>query len=103
MNDRRDGIDRRDDEHSITLGELYRLCQRIELRMTELGDGIDKDVHTLRSKLDVHNVSIEVLKLKVFELETKGRDWRGWLASGLIGAVLATLPFLLQWMITAHR
>lgn len=97
-----EGMNRREDsETAITLGEVYRLCERIEKRMSDLSDGIDKDVHALRGKLDAHTIAITLLKEKVDVLESQGRDWRGWIASGAIGAGLALMPFLFQWL--AHR
>lgn len=97
--DRRDGSDRRE-ETDITLGEVYRICQRIDDQVSEMKEGTEKDVHHLRSKIDANNVSIEVLKHKVFDLESKGRDWRGWISSGVIGATLAMMPFIFQWLMT---
>ena len=97
--DRRDGIDRRDDskgDTSITLGEVYRLCERIEERMTALSDGIDKDVHTLRGNINAHGIALATIDLRLEALEDKGRDWRGWIASGLIGGLLAMVPYLVE-------
>lgn len=95
--DRREGVDRREENvATITLGEVYRLCERIEGRMSALSDGIDKDVHSLRGRIDEHHVDIALLQQQVNNLESKGRDWRGWIASGLIGGLLAMLPYLLE-------
>lgn len=96
--DRRDGVDRRGAEDPITIGEVYRLCQRIEERMSSMSDGNDRDIHSLRTKIDANNVTIELLKAKVATLESHGRDWRGWIASGIIGGGLAIVPFILQWL-----
>lgn len=90
-------MDRRDDgDTAITLGEVYRLCERIEERMTALSDGIDKDVHVLRNRIGAHDITLALLVNKVDVLESKGRDWRGWIAAGLIGGLLAMLPYLVE-------
>lgn len=96
--DRREGLDRRDSETAITLGEVFRICQRIDVQISEMKEGTEQDVRHLRGRIDANNLSIELLKQKVHDLEARGRDWRGWISSGVIGAVLAMMPFLLQWV-----
>lgn len=108
-----DGMSRREDnETAITLGEVYRLCQRIDERMTQLGDGIERDVHSLRNRIQLlevskalHDKDIEGLQRDLAEVQDaqvdKAKEWRGYFSAGAIGGVLALLPQIpafLKWL-----
>lgn len=112
MSDRRDGMERREDEQGVTLGELYRVCERIEKRMTELGDGIERDVHSLRNRIqkievesalqakDLVAVCAELAAVKE-QLADREKEWRGRFWAGVTGGGLALLPQIpafLKWL-----
>lgn len=95
------------DERDVTLGEMYRLLERIERKVDETNAYAHKQAHDIRDTLNVVSGNVALLKHEAKELKediakVDGRVDRiyqqaAMLAAGVSSAIWAGLQLLTSW------
>lgn len=91
----------------VTLGELYRLLERVEKKIDETNTYAHTESHDLRNAISVNSTKLEILRLKTegIEKSVSGVDGRvdkiyqqaSMLAAVVSSLIWAALQLLASW------